>query len=763
MNTLEHSRIKIGGLGRAAIDITITVPSQIALKVLLQYGFRNSGVQITNEKRILLKIAQELAKHGSSIVAPGDPVSNTLHMMGLCQQSRAFPFALHWFGTIGPKDHEFKYSLDPVDSLRRVSVLPHCIAYEEQDNLAVCIISKETKRVITIIAQSNQGVMSNLYGLPVMDVMVVLLLDLLKASTSLLEYIWQSGGYALIVGDTVSDDEKSHELLTELAGSGKLKWVIGRFEEFEKLALVQGDKVHPTYQHVELIGTQGSAPVKIWDPELKKLVSFDVPAVVVEGNEIGAGDAYAGGYLHSRSSQNSIADSHLFATACANLVLQADCARARPEDDLNVVFGRLIDRTSQSQHEGALFERIRISPGFTLASSGQKGVDQIGILAATKLGLPCFCLLPQGCRTETLKDQEIDDFGDSYIMELKSPSYRYRTWVTVFLADGTLLWDFYGGEGSASTRDACYALGRPFLDMTSLNGNDALATVAQWIDRHGIRVINIAGTRRSRLTTNQCALAELQTLHLLKFLAYHRARSVFSFTTLGVDDSIKISNTQPSDPLRIGVANSTGQRALFESFLQETYGISPVSSRNLFVRSETSSLEVVFARSRDLPIMLHDKAIDLALCGSDLLYEEGGPFEVILDTGLFRCFIVLVGKDNKREFENKRVPLRVGSQYPRLASQLLSRITMQTSLRVIHGTAEAWLNIGLLDAAIDTWQTGSSADANNLHLYQIFENTSLVVGTSPSETKTYDGRKCRFLRDLSLWLAGKNYPHKSTC
>ena len=751
MTSFEHSPLKIGGLGRAAIDIIVTVPTETAVDLLSHFGFGTTNVHLVEDKQPLLELAQELERHGPTTVCPGDPVSNTLHMMGICQQSRATPLALHWFGTVGPKNHEFRYSIDPVDSLRRVSVTPHCIAYDPRDNLALCVVAKETNRVLTILAQSNPGVLRQINHFPHMDVFVVLLLDLLRAETALLEHILQSGAYAVILGDTVGNDQQSREQLSKLASSGKLKWILGRFEEVQKLALVDSGSVAPGFQDVEIVGTQGASPVVIWDPAARALISLEVPpAINADGNELGAGDAYAGGYLHKRLLQNPIADSHFFAVTCAQRVLQIDCARVQPQNDFNVVFGSTIDRTSTSQTEATLFERVRIAPGLTLVSPGQKGVDQIGIRAATKLGLPCFCILPQGRRTEKLTEHNTDYFGDAYIKELDSLSYRYRTWAAVFLADGTLLLDFYGGEGSAATRDACHVLGRPLLDATSLNENDLLATVGDWVDRHAIRVLNIAGTRASLLKREQSERTELQTFRLLRFLAFRGA----ALPVVHRDALLAVPETEP---LRIGVPNSAGQRTLFETFLREAYGVTPTISRRLFLKAEKPALEVVFARPRDLPTMLHEQAIDLALCGSDVLYEEDAAFEVLLDTGLFQCFIVLLGTHDQREVEkNTSVPLRIGSQYPRLASHLLSRTNMQASLRAINGTAEAWIKVGLLDAAIDTWQTGASADANSLCLYKIFMNTSLVVGTSPSATKAYDGRKQRFLNEFGSWLAGQH-------
>jgi ATP phosphoribosyltransferase len=116
--------------------------------------------------------------------------------------------------------------------------------------------------------------------------------------------------------------------------------------------------------------------------------------------------------------------------------------------------------------------------------------------------------------------------------------------------------------------------------------------------------------------------------------------------------------------------------------------------------------------------------------------------------------LALIGKPGQKSTQPEISVLRVGSQYPSLAPRLLSEIGFRERVLPIHGTAEAWINIGAIDAAVDTWRTGATADANELDLLQVFRETSFVIASLSSETYFFDTRILDFVRKFELWLRG---------
>jgi len=567
---------------------------------------------------------------------------------------------------------------------------------------------------------------------------------------------------ALIVGDGLSIDRQWLAFFQELSASGKLRWICGTAAELARLGLFHPHGVHPKLCSVEIVATQGTDAVLVWDPGAKRIVTLEVPVVTsVTGDDIGAGDAYAGGYLHSRILNRSIKDAHAVAATCAKRVLKVSGARVEAESDLNRVFGHLTDRASEAHDEGKLYDRVRITPGITVISGGQTGVDQIGLCAATQLGLPAFGVLPQGRRTEVTEGiiAGPDDFCDSYIVELRSASYRFRTLVTAFLADGTLIWDFHGSEGSAATRTACQTLGRPLLDLAAAESSSLLPEVIRWADRHAIRVLNIAGNRGSLISGREHTHVETDLNSILKSLAWRRAqRSTTGQPRQRPEPATGTGKVGAAgySGLRIGFPNVPPQLALLGQFLLETAGVRLPQSRRLVIPIDELKITFALARPRDLPAMLRDRLIDLIFCGADLLAEDQIDASILLDTGLFPCFLALVGRPAQAPGGAQPRSLRVGSQYPLLAPRLLSEIGLEPDIRVFHGTAETWINLNAIDAAVDTWRTGATANANGLDLITVFRETAFVAAFLPSQTGLIDARSAAFVARFQEWLVGQH-------
>jgi len=207
--------------------------------------------------------------------------------------------------------------------------------------------------------------------------------------------------------------------------------------------------------------------------------------------------------------------------------------------------------------------------------------------------------------------------------------------------------------------------------------------------------------------------------------------------------------------LRVGFPNVPRQLGLLAQFLYDTFGVRLPESRRLTIWIDELGVSLALARPRDLPTMLRDRLVDLAFCGSDLLDEEQVDAQILLNTGLFPCFLVLVGRAAGPPGGAKAGPLRIGSQYPSLTPRLLSEIGLKPTIRTFHGTAETWINLGAIDAAVDTWRTGATASANGLDLITILAETAFVAATLPADTGLIDARSSAFVDKLEGWLAGQ--------
>ena len=148
-----------------------------------------------------------------------------------------------------------------------------------------------------------------------------------------------------------------------------------------------------------------------------------------------------------------------------------------------------------------------------IVSGGQTGVDRAGLDAALQHGLPIGGWCPRGRRAE---DGRIPDCYP--LLETVARSYAVRTRWNVRDSDGTLIVAM--NEISAGTRltvTSARKAGKPLqivklrvdsaqMLMTTENSRtDQIESVVEWIHRHRIRVLNIAGPRGS---SHQCVYAE---------------------------------------------------------------------------------------------------------------------------------------------------------------------------------------------------------------------------------------------------------------
>ena len=128
-----------------------------------------------------------------------------------------------------------------------------------------------------------------------------------------------------------------------------------------------------------------------------------------------------------------------------------------------------------------------------IISGGQTGVDRAALDIAIELGMPHGGWCPCGRIAE---DGIIDVHYQLY--ETDSEDYTQRTDFNVRDADGTLILN--AGElsgGTALTVQCAKQLNKPYL-IINLNEPFSFEPVYAWLNRHGIKILNIAGPRESK-------------------------------------------------------------------------------------------------------------------------------------------------------------------------------------------------------------------------------------------------------------------------
>jgi hypothetical protein len=134
-----------------------------------------------------------------------------------------------------------------------------------------------------------------------------------------------------------------------------------------------------------------------------------------------------------------------------------------------------------------------------IVSGGQTGADRGGLDAARELGIPFGGWAPKDWRAE---DGAIPEVYRASMQLTQSLGYTLRTMMNVNDSDGTLIVTLCGGDltgGSLTTWRLCDRLGRPRLHLMLSEPLPQLSGVlVDWLGRHRIRVLNVAGPRESK-------------------------------------------------------------------------------------------------------------------------------------------------------------------------------------------------------------------------------------------------------------------------
>ncbi len=129
-----------------------------------------------------------------------------------------------------------------------------------------------------------------------------------------------------------------------------------------------------------------------------------------------------------------------------------------------------------------------------VVTGGQTGVDRAALDTALSLLLPVRGWCPKGRLAEDGKIPPVYP-----LQETTSTDYGLRTEWNVRDSDGTLVLAYGALEGGTKlTADLAHKYDRPVLIINALSfsGNDA-ARFWSWIQKHNIRILNVAGPRES--------------------------------------------------------------------------------------------------------------------------------------------------------------------------------------------------------------------------------------------------------------------------
>jgi hypothetical protein len=131
-----------------------------------------------------------------------------------------------------------------------------------------------------------------------------------------------------------------------------------------------------------------------------------------------------------------------------------------------------------------------------IISGGQTGVDTAGLSFALRHGLLHGGWCPRGRKRE---DGVIP--GRFRLRETPSRGYLQRTHWNVRDSDGTVIFSLATQLKGGSRKTAQFArqVGKPYLHIAAQHtSSDHIAALRRFVRQHGVRVLNVAGPRKSQ-------------------------------------------------------------------------------------------------------------------------------------------------------------------------------------------------------------------------------------------------------------------------
>lgn len=152
-------------------------------------------------------------------------------------------------------------------------------------------------------------------------------------------------------------------------------------------------------------------------------------------------------------------------------------------------------------------------------------------------------------------------------------------------------------------------------------------------------------------------------------------------------------------------------------------------SRKLIIPVPQLGMEFIMAKPVDVPTYVEYGVTDLGIVGKDVLVEENRDVYELLDLGIARCRMSVIGLPDWKPTLHPRV----ATKYPAVASKYFRERGQQVEVIKLNGSIELAPLIGLADRIVDMVETGTTLRENGLvEMEKMFDITSRLIANRVS-------------------------------
>ena len=155
----------------------------------------------------------------------------------------------------------------------------------------------------------------------------------------------------------------------------------------------------------------------------------------------------------------------------------------------------------------------------------------------------------------------------------------------------------------------------------------------------------------------------------------------------------------------------------------------PADDRRLIVEIPGQPLEVLFARTDDIPTLISDGAADVGIAGGNQLLEHGDDGVAVLgELGYGSCSLVIATPATSAIRSSADLAgLRIATSHPVILGRHLAAKGIDAAIVTLSGSIELAPTIGAADAICDLVSTGETLRQNGLRAVETVLRSQAVL------------------------------------
>jgi ATP phosphoribosyltransferase len=184
------------------------------------------------------------------------------------------------------------------------------------------------------------------------------------------------------------------------------------------------------------------------------------------------------------------------------------------------------------------------------------------------------------------------------------------------------------------------------------------------------------------------------------------------------------------------------------------------TGRTLHAHAHGLDLDLLLARSDDIPVWAAAGDVDLGIAGQNQIVETGADVEPLLELGFGRCRLALAIPEGAeiRSLSDLQ-GARIATSYPRTVAAQLARAGVEASVVTLGGSVELAPRLHAADAIVDLVSSGDTLRQNGLvEVETLLESQAVLIARrdlTPQQRELTD--ELRLLIDSVLAARPKRY------